>query len=76
MFCTNLAKEYLANKLWEWFKKTSQRAGLWGNIFRTSMNRRDIRFYKITLQLPLGKANATFRKKERKMDKPDVDFSN
>ncbi|MES2518185.1 MAG: outer membrane beta-barrel protein [Bacteroidota bacterium] len=47
-----------------------------GNTFQASMNRRDVRFYKITLQLPIGKANATFRKKERKMDKPDVDFSN
>ncbi len=46
------------------------------NLLQTSMNRRDVRFYKITLQLPIGKANATFRKKERKMEKTDIDFSN
>jgi len=46
------------------------------NLFQTSMNRREVRFYKITLQLPIGKANATFRKKERKMEKTDIDFSN
>jgi ferric enterobactin receptor len=46
------------------------------NIYQESMNRRDIRFYKLTLQLPIGKANATFRKKERKMEKSDIDFGN
>ncbi len=46
------------------------------NIFQTSMNRRDIRFYKITLQIPLGKPDATFKRKDRKLDRPDVDFSN
>jgi ferric enterobactin receptor len=46
------------------------------NVYQESMNRRDIRFYKLTLQLPIGKANATFRKKDRKMEKTDIDFSN
>jgi ferric enterobactin receptor len=46
------------------------------NIYQESMNRREVRFYKLTLQLPIGKANATFKKKDRKMEKPDVDFSN
>jgi ferric enterobactin receptor len=46
------------------------------NIYQETMNRREVRFYKLTLQLPIGKANATFKKKERKMEKPDVDFSN
>ena len=45
-----------------------------GNTYQTTMNRRDVRFYKISLQLPIGKPNATFRKKERGLDKPDVDF--
>ncbi|HAK77484.1 MAG TPA: TonB-dependent receptor [Runella sp.] len=45
-------------------------------IYQSSMNRRDIRFYKFTLQLPLGKPDATFRKKESKLARPDVDFSN
>ena len=46
------------------------------NIYQASMNRREVRFYKLTLQLPIGKANATFRKKERKMEKTDIDFTN
>jgi ferric enterobactin receptor len=46
------------------------------NIYQESMNRREVRFYKLTLQLPIGKANATFRKKERKMEKSDIDFGN
>ncbi len=45
-----------------------------GNTYQTTMNRRDVRFYKISLQLPIGKPNATFRKKDRGLDKPDVDF--
>jgi ferric enterobactin receptor len=44
--------------------------------YQESMNRREVRFYKLTLQLPLGKANATFKKKDRKIEKADVDFSN
>lgn len=39
--------------------------------FQTSMSRRDIRYYKLTLQLPLSKG-AT--KKERKVSGPDIDF--
>jgi ferric enterobactin receptor len=46
------------------------------NIYQETMNRREVRFYKLTLQLPLGKPNASFKKKERKLEKPDVDFSN
>jgi outer membrane receptor protein involved in Fe transport len=42
------------------------------NIYQESMNRRDVRFYKLTLQLPLRKANSTLRKKERS----DIDFGN
>ncbi|MBK9934130.1 MAG: TonB-dependent receptor [Cytophagaceae bacterium] len=46
------------------------------NTYQATMSRRDIRFYKLTIQLPLGKPDANFRKKERKLEKPDVDFSN
>ncbi len=45
-------------------------------VYQASMNRREIRFYKITLQIPLGKPDATFKKSPHKMDRPDVDFSN
>ena len=45
-------------------------------VFQESMNRRDVRFYKLTLQLPIGKPNATFKRSQRKLDRPDVDFSN
>jgi outer membrane receptor protein involved in Fe transport len=41
--------------------------------FQTSMNRRDIRYYKVTLQLPLGKGPT---KRERKVSGPDIDFGN
>jgi len=44
--------------------------------YQSTMNRREVRFYKLTLQLPLGKPDATFKRKERKLEKPDVDFSN
>jgi len=40
-------------------------------LYQTSMSRRDIRYYKLTLQLPLSKG-AT--KKERKVSGPDIDF--
>ncbi len=43
-------------------------------VYQASMNRRDVRFYKLTLQLPLGRSEST-RRKERKMDRPDVDFN-
>lgn len=46
------------------------------NTYQATMSRRDIRFYKLTLQLPLGKPDANFRKKDRTLTKPDVDFSN
>ena len=45
-------------------------------VFQTSMSRRDVRYYKFTLQLPLGKPDATFRRSQRKLERPDVDFSN
>jgi outer membrane receptor protein involved in Fe transport len=41
--------------------------------FQTSMNRRDIRYYKVTLQIPLSKSPT---KKERKVSGPDIDFGN
>jgi len=41
--------------------------------FQTTMSRRDIRFYKITLQIPLSRGAM---KKERKVSGPDIDFSN
>jgi len=46
------------------------------NIYQESMNRREVRFYKLTLQLPLGKANFTLRKKDRKMERLNIDFGN
>jgi hypothetical protein len=45
-------------------------------IFQSSMNRREVRFYKVTLQLPLGSPGAAARRSNRKLDRPDVDFSN
>lgn len=46
------------------------------NTYQKIMNRREVRFYKFTLQLPIGKANATFKKKDNKIEKSDIDFSN
>jgi len=43
--------------------------------YQISMNRREIRFYKISLQIPLGRLTSG-KMKERKMDRPDIDFSN
>jgi hypothetical protein len=43
--------------------------------FQTSMNRREVRFYKLTLQLSLGKTNGS-KLKEKKVERPDIDFSN
>ncbi|RYF58159.1 MAG: TonB-dependent receptor, partial [Cytophagaceae bacterium] len=43
-------------------------------VFQQSMNRREVRFYKITVQIPLGGADASKRKERN--DRPDVDFSN
>ena len=45
-------------------------------VFQTSMSRRDVRYYKFTLQVPLGKPDATFRRSQHKLERPDVDFSN
>ncbi|AUD01899.1 outer membrane beta-barrel family protein [Spirosoma pollinicola] len=42
--------------------------------YQVSMNRREVRFYKLSLQLPLG--SDTAKRNQRKMDRPDVDFSN
>lgn len=44
-------------------------------VFQQSMNRRDVRYFKLTLQVPLGGADAS-KRKERRLDRPDVDFSN
>jgi hypothetical protein len=41
--------------------------------YQTSMNRREIRYYKLTLQLPLSKGTS---KKVRRVDDPDIDFGN
>jgi len=46
------------------------------NIYQESMSRREVRFYKLTLQLPIGKANASFKKKDSKIEKSDIDFGN
>jgi ferric enterobactin receptor len=46
-----------------------------GSVFQTSMSRRDIRYYKLTVQMPLGKANSSLPKKDKRIEKPDVDFS-
>ncbi|MBO0951614.1 outer membrane beta-barrel protein [Fibrella forsythiae] len=43
-------------------------------VFQQSMNRREVRFYKVTVQIPLGGADASKRKERN--DRPDVDFSN
>ncbi|MFD2934949.1 outer membrane beta-barrel family protein [Spirosoma flavum] len=42
--------------------------------YQVSMNRREVRFYKLSLQLPLGKDIT--KRNQRKMDRPDVEFSN
>ena len=44
-------------------------------LTQTTMNRREVRFYKLTLQLPLGQANSA-RRNQRRLERPDVDFSN
>ncbi len=44
--------------------------------YQESMSRREIRFYKLSIQLPLGKAGNLTRKKEQRDNRPDVDFSN
>ncbi|MFM9840907.1 MAG: TonB-dependent receptor domain-containing protein [Cyclobacteriaceae bacterium] len=44
--------------------------------YQTSLNRREIRFYKITLTLPLNRAASSKKKKDLKIARPDVDFNN
>jgi hypothetical protein len=43
--------------------------------YQVSMNRREIRYFKLSVQLPLGKLN-NGKTKERKVAAPDIDFSN
>jgi hypothetical protein len=38
------------------------------------MNRREIRYYKVTLQLPLSRG--TSKSKTKKVAEPDIDFGN
>jgi len=42
--------------------------------FQETMSRREVRFYKITLQLPLNRGESARKKKDVKMARPDVDF--
>ena len=42
--------------------------------YQNTMSRRDIRFYKVTIQLPLSRG--TNKMKERKVSGPDIDFGN
>lgn len=42
--------------------------------YQVSMNRREVRYYKFSIQLPLGKD--PIKRNQRKIDRPDVDFSN
>lgn len=44
------------------------------DLTQLTMNRREVRFYKLSVQLPLGKGES--RKKERKLERPDVEFGN
>ncbi len=44
--------------------------------YQESMSRREIRFYKLSVQIPLGKPGATLRKKDTRVSRPDVDFNN
>ncbi len=44
--------------------------------YQTSLNRREIRFYKITVTLPLNRTASSKRKKDLKIARPDVDFNN
>lgn len=41
---------------------------------QTTMNRREVRFYKLSIQFPLG--SDTGKRNQRKPDRPDIDFSN
>ncbi|MFM9838724.1 MAG: TonB-dependent receptor domain-containing protein [Cyclobacteriaceae bacterium] len=44
--------------------------------YQTSLNRREIRFYKITLTLPLNRTASSRKKRDLKIARPDVDFNN
>ncbi len=44
------------------------------SAFQETMSRREVRFYKITLQLPLNRGESARKKKDVKMTRPDVDF--
>lgn len=45
--------------------------------YQESMNRREVRFYKLTLQLPLNRKSTTnVKKKNSNSTRPEVDFSN
>lgn len=44
--------------------------------YQESMNRREVRFYKLTLQLPLGRSTNLKKKKDIKMIRQEVDFNN
>ncbi len=42
--------------------------------YQVSMNRREVRFYKLSVQVPLG--SDTGKRSQRKINRPDIDFSN
>ncbi|HEY9046100.1 MAG TPA: outer membrane beta-barrel protein [Ohtaekwangia sp.] len=44
-------------------------------VYQSTMNRREIRYFKLSVQLPLGRLS-NGKMKERKVDRPDIDFSN
>ncbi|MBO0930066.1 outer membrane beta-barrel family protein [Fibrella aquatilis] len=44
--------------------------------YQTTTGRREVRFYKLVLQIPLGKPQDGRKRNDRKLDRPDVDFSN
>ena len=44
--------------------------------YQETMSRREVRYYKLTLQLPLGKAEGSKKKKDIRLARPDVDFGN
>ena len=47
------------------------------SAYQESMTRREVRFYKLTLQLPLNrKSTSTVKKKNTNSTRPEVDFSN
>lgn len=44
------------------------------SAYQVTMNRREVRFYKLSLQFPLG--SDTSKRNQRKINRPDIDFSN